>query len=152
MTIHPVLTDPAPALRATCAPVDAFDGALGALALDMLQTLYAAYGRGLAAPQIGVTRRLFVMDATWKEARPQPQVFVNPEILRASDTLVTGEEQCLSIPDTPVPVARAAWIDLRWCDLSGATFEARFEGFEAVCIQHERDHLDGVLITDKAAA
>ena len=146
--IRTVLTDPAPELRATCTPVTDFDGALGALALDMLQTLYAAQGRGLAAPQIGVTERVFVMDASWKTGVPAPQVFVNPEIVSRSDEVWVGTEQCLSIPDHPVEVARAEWITLQWQDLGGARLEARFTGFDGICIQHERDHLDGILITD----
>ena len=149
MTRLAVLLDPDRALRTMCEPITAFDGALGVLAVDMLQSLYAAQGRGLAAPQVGVTRRLFVMDTTWKEGTPAPQVFVNPEIIGAAEELVPHEERCLSIPDTPRRVARPGWVDLRWQDLSGDWHEARFEGFDAVCVQHERDHLDGILITDK---
>lgn len=150
--ILPVLIDPAPQLREICKPVRAFDGALGVLALDLLQTLYHAKGRGLAAPQVGLTRRIFVTDTGWKEGAPSPRVFVNPEVTDMADRQVTCEEQCLSIPDTPVMVARPEWVDLTWNDLDGRTLDERFSGFAAICILHERDHLDGILITDKVAA
>lgn len=149
--IQSVLIDPAPELRTMCKPVSAFDGALGVLAFDLLQTLYHAKGRGLAAPQIGITRRIFVTDVSWKEGTPYPQVYVNPEITDMADKTVTGEEQCLSIPDTPLQVARPEWVDLTWHDLDGRTISDRFSGFAAICVLHERDHLDGILITDKVA-
>ncbi|MCT4554426.1 MAG: peptide deformylase [Pelagimonas sp.] len=152
MTPRPVLIAPHAALRRVCDPVEQFDGALGDLAMELLRAMYLAQGRGLAAPQIGVSQRIFVMDAGWKAGQPSPMVFVNPEIIAQSDQLVSLEEGCLSIPDHPVVVARPAWVDLRWNTLSGALQQARFDGFESACVQHERDHLDGILITDKEAA
>lgn len=148
MPARPVLIAPHDTLRQVCAPVTVFDGALGQLAVDMLASMYAAYGRGLAAPQIGVTQRLFVMDETWKTGTPDPQVFVNPDIIAASDMQATLEEGCLSLPDHPVSVTRPDWVDLRWQDLSGHTHQARLHSFAAALVQHERDHLDGILITD----
>ena len=151
MTVRPILIAPHASLSAACPRHEAFDGALGQLAIDMFHTLYDAKGRGLAAPQIGVLTRVFVMDAGWKDGAPTPLVFVNPEVVASSERLVTYEEGCLSIPDRPLRVERPDWVDLSWQDMSGAECEGRFRGFEAVCVQHERDHLDGILITDKAA-
>jgi peptide deformylase len=116
----------------------------------MLDAMYAAPGRGLAAPQVGVTQRLFVMDTTWKDAAPTPQVFVNPQIIWCSETATTMDEGCLSIPGQLVPVTRPAEVDLRWQSLDGTTQQARQTGFAAACVQHEVDHLDGILCTDHA--
>ena len=142
---------PDPVLRAVCTEVSTFDAELTALADDMLATLYAAPGRGLAAPQVGVTQRIFVMDATWKDADPSPMIFVNPVVLEASATREPGEEGCLSIPDTPCTVTRPIAVTLRWQDVTGAVQSQAFDGFAARCVQHERDHLDGILCTDYAA-
>ena len=147
--IRPIVQIPDPVLRETCAPVEAFDAALRDLADDMLATMYDAPGRGLAAPQIGQPIRLFVMDVGWKEGEPRPQVFVNPEIVEASEERVTREEGCLSIPGRLSRVSRPAEVALRWQDLDGAPREGRFDGFAATCVQHELDHLDGVLCTDR---
>ena len=139
---------PDPVLRAVCAPVTVFDAELAALAKDMLDVMYAASGRGLAAPQVGITQRMFVMDATWKEGVPDPQVFVNPELADCSDEVAVLAEGCLSIPDRTSRVARPAQGTLRWHDLGGALQTGTFTGFAAACVQHERDHLDGILCTD----
>lgn len=148
MSILPITLFPDPMLRRPCTPVAAIDARLRRLAADMLETMYAAPGRGLAGPQVAVPERIFVMDATWKEGTPSPRVCLNPEILAASDRLVTNAEGCLSIPGVPAEVARPDWIVLRWTDLEGARHEARLEGFEAVCAQHEFDHLNGRLCID----
>ena len=137
-------------LQSVCAPVTAFDAALRALTDNMLATMYDAPGRGLAAPQVGVLQRLFVMDATWKEGTPDPQVMVNPQIVEYADTTETAEEGCLSIPDTPCQVTRPIAIRVTWQDVTGAPQEGQFDGFAARCIQHEADHLDGILCTDRA--
>lgn len=142
-----ILTHPDPVLRTRCAPVT---GNPTALARAMLEAMYAAPGRGLAAPQVGVTERLFVMDATWKEGVPDPRVFVNPEIV-ASEGRQVNEEGCLSIPGVPRRVARAARVTLAFDGPEGRR-EERFEGFAAACVQHEMDHLDGVLILDHPEA
>ena len=141
---------PDPVLRQACAPVVAFDEALAALARDMLDTMYAAPGRGLAAPQVGVALRLVVMDAGWKDGTPDPRVLVNPVLAWLSEARAVGEEACLSIPGPPVMVERAREVGLRWQDLDGTPREGRLSGFEAVCAQHEIDHLDGILCTDRA--
>lgn len=150
MVTLPILTHPDPVLRAVCAPVTLFDDALRALVADMFATMYAAPGRGLAAPQVGRELRLFVMDADWKAGPPAPRVFVNPTLIWVSDDRVTGAEACLSIPGEVSHVPRAAEVEVRWQDLDGQWETGSFAGFEAVCIQHEADHLDGILCIDRA--
>ncbi len=134
-------------LYAVAAPVTGFDPALAQLANDMLDTMYAAPGRGLAAPQVGVSQRIFVTDVTWKEAKPTPLVFVNPQITAQSDETKVGPEGCLSIPDRSFDVSRPVWIDMKWQGLNGTENSARFDGMQAICACHELDHLNGVLIT-----
>lgn len=145
MAVLPILRWPDPRLTTVCTPVRAD---VRALAADMLDTMYAAPGRGLAAPQVGALLRLFVMDVTWKEGIRAPQVFVNPEILWLSDARATGPEGCLSLPGATTYVARATEARLRWTDLEGALHEETLSGFAAICAQHEYDHLDGILTLD----
>lgn len=147
MAVRQVLLWPDPRLTQVCAPVEAAED-LTALAADMLDTMYAANGRGLAGPQIGVMQRIFVMDITWKEGLRAPQVLINPEIVAMSEEHVGGEEGCLSIPDTPLEVTRPAEVTMRWRDLDGQQQERRMTGFEAKCAQHELDHLNGRVIFD----
>ena len=137
-----------PMLRAMAEPVVLFDAALAALVEDMFAVMYAAPGRGLAAPQVGVSQRVFVIDTTWKEDEPSPRAFVNPQIMAQADDIATGTEACLSIPGRVFSVARPVWVDLTWRDLDGQPQQGRFDGVEAICICHEFDHLNGVLITD----
>ena len=125
----------------------AFDGALGNLVRDMFETMYAASGRGLAAPQVAVSLRVFVVDTAWKDADSQPMLLVNPQITAQAGTQTDGEEACLSIPGKRFRVRRPDWVELVWQDLDGAPQTGRFEGMQAVCICHEFDHLNGVLIT-----
>jgi peptide deformylase len=141
-----------PVLRAVAAPVTAFDDELELLVAEMLATMYAAPGRGLAAPQLGVSQRVFVIDTTWKDGDANPQAFVNPQIMARSDTTATGVEACLSIPGRSFAVARPTWVELRWQDIAGAVQQGRFDGVAAICICHEYDHLDGVLISDIGVA
>lgn len=148
MALLPILRFPDPRLRRPCTPVTRIDEDLRQLAADMLETMYAAPGRGLAGPQIGVLLRLFVMDVTWKEGTPSPRICLNPEILAASGETVLRTEGCLSIPGIDCPVARPAEITLRWTDLSGAVLEETLTGFAATCAQHELDHLNGRLCID----
>ncbi len=152
MAVMQIVTHPDPVLRARCEAVTLFDPALETLAHDMLDTMYAAPGRGLAAPQVGLPLRIFVIDTDWKDGAPDPKAFVNPEITAASDETVTADEGCLSIPDTPCRVTRPARITLRWQDLDGRGHNAEFDGVAAICIQHELDHLDGVLCIDRHEA
>lgn len=139
---------PDPVLHVVCDPVTVFDASLALLADEMLETMYAAPGRGLAAPQVGITQRLFVMDTDWKTGTPKPQVFVNPVIVGRSGVNVTRGEGCLSIPGDLVDVARPDAVMMRWQNLEGDVQEGDFTGFAAACVQHEVDHLDGILITD----
>ncbi len=150
--VRPILTMPHDALRTVCAPVTAFDAALSTLADDLLSTMYGATGRGLAAPQVGVLQRVFVMDVTWKSGTAAPRVCVNPRIIAASDDRAVGPESCLSLPGTAVDVTRAVDVTLLWQDLAGTVQTAVFSGIDAVIVQHESDHLDGILCSDPGRA
>lgn len=114
---------------------------------DMFETMYSAPGRGLAAPQVGVLLRAFVMDATWKEGEMSPRAFINPKV-NASGGKQINEEACLSIADHAQEVMRPQWVEVSWTDLDGVAQSQRFEGFAAACVCHEMDHLDGKLILD----
>jgi peptide deformylase len=140
-----ILEYPDPRLRTKAQPVKVFDAALRQLSKDMLQTMYAAPGVGLAATQVDVHQRMLVADVS--EAHDQPLVVVNPEIL-AQDGVAVREEGCLSVPGVFDEVERAARIKVRAQDLDGKPFELEAEGLLAVCIQHEIDHLDGKLFVD----
>lgn len=142
MAVLPILRWPDPRLTAVCAPVT---DDVHALVADMLDTMYDAPGRGLAAPQVGALLRMFVMDVTWKDGTPAPQVFVNPQIVWRSDNLIDGPEGCLSVPGLSLIVSRSDRLRLTWQDLDGVSQDQSFDGFAAICIQHECDHLDGVL-------
>jgi peptide deformylase len=136
-------------LRTICARVENFDEAdLGVLSADMLETMYHAPGRGLAAPQIGLTLRIFVMDVEWKTGTPDPRVFINPVITNTSVDRSVLQEGCLSIPGETCLVERPVSLGLKWQSLDGTVATGDFDGFAARCIQHEMDHLDGVLCTD----
>jgi len=148
MAVLPILVWPDARLSAVCAPVT---GDVRSFAADMLDTMYDAPGRGLAAPQLGALLRMFVMDATWKTGSRTPQVFINPQIVWRSDDLVDGPEGCLSLPGLAASVGRSDRLRLRWDDLDGNTQEKDFDGFAAICIQHECDHLDGILTIDHLA-
>ena len=143
-----ILALPDPRLRAVCAPVGQVDESVRALAEDILAAMYAAPGRGLAAPQVGVLKRLFVMDTTWKEGTPTPAVFLNPVVLERAAAAASGPEGCLSIPGVTVDVERPAAVRIGWTALDGSAAEGWFERFAAVCVQHEIDHLDGRLCID----
>lgn len=143
----PILRWPDSRLSQPCAPA-VLDYALRRLAADMLETMYAASGRGLAAPQVGRLVRMFVMDVAWKTGEPAPLVFVNPSVELLGDR-VTGPEGCLSIPGPVTEVERASCLRVRWTGLDGSAQAADFDGFAAICIQHEYDHLDGLLTLDR---
>lgn len=149
MAVLPILCWPDARLTIACAPVV---GDVSGLAADMLDTMYAAPGRGLAAPQVGALVRLFVMDVTWKDGTPAPQVFVNPHIIWRSDRLIDGPEGCLSLPGLSVSVRRSDCLRLQWETLDGLAQKAEFDGFAAICIQHECDHLAGALTTNYLTA
>ncbi|HEY2749919.1 peptide deformylase [Phenylobacterium sp.] len=148
MAIREILVVPDPVLKKVSATVERVDDALRALMDDMLETMYAAPGIGLAAIQIGVPQRVIVMDISRQEEPPAPRYFVNPEILWASEETLPYEEGCLSVPEIYDEVERPARVKLRYLDYKGETIEEDAEGLFAVCIQHEMDHLDGVLFID----
>jgi len=140
-----ILEYPDPRLRTRAEPVKLFDEALAKQAADMLETMYAAPGVGLAATQVDFHKRLIVMDVS--EDKQQPMVFCNPEILTTEGVGVT-EEGCLSVPGIFDEVKRAVVIRARAQDVTGKTFEVQLDGLAAVCLQHEMDHLDGKLFVD----
>jgi peptide deformylase len=140
-----ILEFPDPRLRTRAAPVETFDAELGQLIDDMLATMYAAPGIGLAATQVNVHQRIIVIDVS--EQKDQPLVLINPEIL-ARDGVELTEEGCLSVPQVFEEVERAARVRVRARDRDGAVFERDFDGLLAVCVQHEMDHLDGKLFVD----
>ncbi|WP_395003830.1 peptide deformylase [Cypionkella sp.] len=145
--IRNILIHPDPRLKKPCEPIAEVSAELTQLAADMLETMYDAPGIGLAAPQIGVMRRMIVMDCI-KDAPPEPMVLLNPEVIWSCEDLSTYEEGCLSIPDQYADVKRPASVKVRWMDLSGEIQERQFDGLWATCVQHEIDHLNGKLFID----
>ena len=143
---------PDPILRQVCERVDVFDDTLDRLAKDMLETMYLAGGRGLAAPQVGIALQLFVMDPGWKFGTQTPYVCANPFISALDDETQTLEEACLSIPDRPTTVTRPAHVRLHWRDARDTPHDADLSGDAAVIAQHEADHLEGRLCIDYAEA
>ena len=148
MAVREILTVPHPVLKQVSTPVDRVDDELRALMDDMLETMYAAPGIGLAAIQIGVPKRVIVMDLAREGEEKQPRYFVNPEILWASEETAPYEEGCLSVPDIYDEVERPAQVKLRYLNYQGEQVEEDAVGLFAVCIQHEMDHLQGVLFID----
>jgi peptide deformylase len=145
--IRSILIHPDPRLKKACEPVAEITQEVRRLAEDMLETMYAAPGIGLAAPQIGVMRRVLVMDCI-KDGTPEPMVLINPQTLWESEDVSTYEEGCLSIPDQYAEVRRPAAVKVRWTDLAGETQERIFDGLWGTCVQHEMDHLEGKLFID----
>ena len=148
MSVRPILILPDPRLRAVADPVDKIDEDVKKLARDMLDTMYAAPGIGLAAPQVGEMKRMVVMDLAKEGEDPDPIVMINPEILKFSEETEISEEGCLSIPELYYEVERPAQITVRYTDLDGKVVEREAKERFAVCVQHELDHLDGVLYID----
>lgn len=150
MAVRPIVTVPNPILKLRSEPVDAVTDELRALMDDMLESMYAANGIGLAAIQIGEPKRVIVMDlnAGDDEAEPAPRYFVNPEILETVEETKPYEEGCLSVPAIYDEVERPARCRIRYLDYHGEQREEWAEGLFAVCIQHEMDHLEGVLFID----
>lgn len=148
MTQQPIKLWPEPCLSVHCDDAEVSDTRLVGLIEDLFDTMYAAPGRGLAAPQIGVLKRVFVVDLDWKTGAPNPMAFVNPVITGQSVERSITTEQCLSIPETPMPVERPDKIDLSWTTVDGEAKSATFTGDLARCIQHEFDHLNGTVIFD----
>jgi peptide deformylase len=153
MAIRPIFETPDPVLRQISKPVETFDDDLRTLVADMFETMYAAPGIGLAAVQVGVPIRLLVIDLQEPEEEGgepvrDPRVFINPEILWHSDHEVPYTEGCLSVPEQYAEVMRPERIRARWQDAEGKTYEEEIDGLLATCLQHEMDHLNGVLFID----
>ena len=147
----PLVLWPDARLTTAAAPVAGRDDTLAELLSQMFDTMYHAGGRGLAAPQVGILQRVFVMDEGWKRGQPTPQVFVNPVILDRSPDTTEGPEGCLSIPVLTVPVTRHTEIRVSWADIDGHARTETLTGFAAICAQHEIDHLDGIVTLDRIA-
>ena len=150
MAVLEILTAPDPRLRQVSEPVDVVDDELSRLMDDMLETMYAAPGIGLAAIQVGVPKRVIVMDiADVEEGEPrEPRFFVNPEISQQSEDLSTYEEGCLSVPDMYEDVERPATAHVTYLDYDGNEKSEDIDGMLATCLQHEMDHLNGILFID----
>ena len=148
MAIRTILTAPDPRLKAVAMDVENVDAGTRALIDDMLETMYDADGIGLAAIQIGVTQRVIVMDLDQKEGKRKPRAFVNPKILWASDETATFEEGCLSVPEIWDEVERPAKIRVEYLDRDGKPQTLEADGLLADCLQHEMDHLNGILFID----
>ena len=148
MSIRPVLIAPDPRLKAISEEVSRVDDEIKKLIDDMLESMYAAEGVGLAAVQIGVPKRVLVMDLAQKEGRREPQAFINPKILWASEETTTVQEGCLSVPDIWEEVDRPSRIRAEFLDRDGQLQTIEAEDLLATCLQHEMDHLDGILFID----
>tara|TARA_B100000902_G_scaffold16267_1_gene19448 strand:+ start:1948 stop:2472 length:525 start_codon:yes stop_codon:yes gene_type:complete len=148
MTVRKILTEPDPLLREKSKKVDKVNDEIRLLMDDMLETMYAAPGIGLAAIQIGVPKRVIVIDISRDEEKKNPLFFVNPEIITNSDTDASYEEGCLSVPGQFAEISRPDKCKVKFLDYNGNEKILEFEGLLATCIQHEMDHLEGVLFID----
>jgi len=152
MAILPIITAPDPRLKKKSAPVKAVDNRVRRLMSDMVETMYASNGIGLSAPQVGVLARVIVVDCAREGEKPQPMKIANPEIVWASDETVVCNEGCLSLPEQYAEVTRPSAIRLRYLDEQNEIRELEAKGLLATCIQHEMDHLEGVLFVDHISA
>ena len=148
MAVLPIIVAPDPRLKAVCQPVDAVDADVRRLMDDLLDTMYQAPGIGLAAPQVGTTKRILAVDVSKDVNARQPYQMANPELLWSSGEVLEYEEGCLSFPEQFAEVARPQEIRVRYLDRDNNTQELEAEGLLATCIQHEMDHLDGVLFVE----
>ena len=148
MALRQILTEPNEVLRQKSLPVDKVDKDLQILMDDMLETMYAAPGIGLAAIQVGVPKRVIVLDIEQKEGKKNPLYFINPEIIKKSENLSTYEEGCLSVPGQFAEIDRPDRCHIKYLDYNGEKKEINAEGMLATCIQHEMDHLEGILFID----
>jgi peptide deformylase len=148
MAIRPILTAPDPRLKVVSEPVAKVDGDIRTLIDDMIATMYDADGIGLAAIQVGVPKRVLVMDIDQKDGKKNPKAYINPKILWASEEIATFEEGCLSVPEIWDEVERPAKIRAEYLDRDGKRHEIEAEGLFATCLQHEMDHLEGILFVD----
>lgn len=148
MAIKKILTIPNPILREKSSPVKEVNSEIKDILKDMLETMYNAPGIGLAAIQIGVPKRLVVMDISKEPEKKTPMIFVNPEIISKSEELSTYEEGCLSIPNQFAKIQRSNFCKVKFLDFNGEKKEIKAEGLLSTCIQHEVDHLNGILFID----
>jgi len=148
----PILVAPDPRLKAKAVNVDKVDAEIRQLMDDMMETMHAANGIGLAATQVGVKKRVLVMDIAREDEAPQPIFMANPEIIWASDEELLHEEGCLSLPEQFADVVRPQAVRVRYLDHENEIRELDAEGMLAVCVQHEMDHLDGTLFVDRISA
>lgn len=152
MTKRSIVIAPDPVLKRKARPVERVDAAVAGLMDDLLETMYAAPGIGLAAPQVGVLQRVLVVDVAPAEEPRQPVRMANPEIVWASQEMQVREEGCLSLPDYYAEVTRPAAVRVRYLDETDTARELAAEGLLATCVQHEIDHLDGILFVDHLSA
>jgi peptide deformylase len=152
MSILPIITAPDPRLKLKAKPVAAVDDGIRRLMDDMLETMYLAPGIGLAAPQVGITKRVLVLDVAGEGEKPAPLKIANPQILWRSEELATYSEGCLSLPEHYADVTRPAEIKLRYLDYQNEVRELHAKGLLATVIQHEMDHLEGTLFVDRISA
>jgi len=152
MPIRPIITAPDPRLKVKARPVEKVDDYIRRLMDDMLSTMYAAPGIGLAAPQVGEAVRVIVLDVAGRDEDPRPMRLANPEIVWASDEVVSCEEGCLSLPDHYAEVERPERVRVRYLDYEGEIREIEADGTLATCLQHEMDHLEGTLFVDHISA
>jgi peptide deformylase len=148
MTVREIIKLPDKRLRLVSEPVKRIDASLRKLVEDMFETLYAAPGIGLAGIQVGVAKRVIIMDLSKKDDTRKPEVFINPEITWASEEKSSYEEGCLSIPEYYEEVERPAVVKVKYLDLDGKAREVEANGLLATCLQHEIDHLNGILFID----
>ncbi|HTO83885.1 MAG TPA: peptide deformylase [Methylomirabilota bacterium] len=147
-----IIIAPDPRLKVTCAPVAKVDASIRKLMDDMLETMYAAPGIGLAAPQVGVAKRIIVVDVARQDEPPQPYRMANPEIVWVSEDDIAYNEGCLSLPEHYADVTRPRAVRVRYLDHENEIRELEAEGLLATCVQHEMDHLDGILFVDHISA
>ena len=147
-----IIIAPDPRLKVKCKPVAKVDAKVARLMDDMLETMYAAPGIGLAAPQVGVAQRVIVLDVAREDEKPAPLRMANPELIWVSDEDTTYNEGCLSLPEHYADVVRPRAIRVRYLDHQNEIRELEAEGLLATCIQHEMDHLDGILFVDHITA
>jgi peptide deformylase len=152
MALLPIIVAPDPRLKQRCAPVERVDATLRQLMDDMLETMYEAPGVGLAAPQVDVLKRIIVVDIAKKDEPKQPYRMSNPELIWVSDEDATYDEGCLSLPEHYAEVARPAQCKVRYLDHENEMRELEADGLLATCVQHEMDHLDGILFVDHISA
>lgn len=152
MAVMPIIVAPDPRLKIKAKPVEAVDDDVRKLMDDMLESMYAAHGIGLAAPQVGDSRRVIVVDVSRENEDPKPMALANPQIVEISDDDRIHEEGCLSLPEHYAEVERPDWVKVRYLDRENEIREFRAEGIMATCIQHEIDHLDGVLFVDHVSS